>query len=130
MIKYHPDKCCSKMSPRFLKDRVIAYKKGSVYLAVSLEFDLLAEGKTIREALDRLHDAVLGYLKICCSDSEPDEEIYRKAPKKYQNLYDLFIDLDAKKRKREVEKKREDRLRRQEIYTSQLTYPTTFLCHA
>ncbi|MCK5472258.1 hypothetical protein KAI54_03670 [Candidatus Gracilibacteria bacterium] len=118
------------MSPRFLRDRVIAYKKGDIYLAVSLEFDLLAEGKTIKEALDRLHDAVLGYLKICCSDNELDEEIYRKAPKKYQNLYDLFIEIDAKKRKKDAEKKKEDQLRRREIYTSQSTYPTTLLCHA
>lgn len=71
------------MQPRIFKDRVIAYKKGAKYLAVSLEFDLLAEGKNIKEALDRLYDATTGYLKMCCYDNEPDSEIYRKAPKKY-----------------------------------------------
>ena len=118
------------MSSGFLKDRVVAYKKGDAYLAVSLEFDLLAQGKTIKEALDRLHDAVLGYLETCCMDNESDEEIYRKAPKKYQSLYDLFVELDSKKRKKETEKKKEEQLRKQEIQTSQLTYPTPFFCHA
>lgn len=75
------------MLERFFKDRIIAYKKNTTYLAVSLEFDLMAEGKSIRQALERLYDATSGYLQMCCEDNETDEEIYRKAPKKYQNMY-------------------------------------------
>lgn len=34
--------------PRIFKDRVIAYKRGNNYLAVSLDFDLLAEGNSAK----------------------------------------------------------------------------------
>jgi hypothetical protein len=66
--------------------RQIAYKKGSKFLAVCLDFDLIAEGKTMGEAIDRLRDAILGYLVMSIKDNEKDEEIYRKAPKKYFDL--------------------------------------------
>ena len=111
------------MSLRFFRDRVIAYKKGEIYLAVSLEFDLLAEGGSIEEALKRLYDATIGYINTCCSDGEVDREIYRKAPKKYQTMYELFVELNKKERKKEEEKKTEEKLIKQEIQTSQRTYP-------
>lgn len=118
------------MPIRFFKDRVIAYKKGNIYLAVSLEFDLLSEGKTIKETLDRLYDATFGYLKNCCLENEPDEEVYRKASKKYQKLYELFVELDGKKRKRKDEKGEEEKLIKKEIQTAQRTYSSQSLCHA
>lgn len=110
------------MASRIFKDRIIAYKKGKKYLAVSLEFDLLAEGKTIIQALERLHEATSGYLEMCCQENESDSEIYRKAPKKYQNIYDLFVDLSEKKRKKEEEKRKEKELRVKETSSTQLTY--------
>ncbi|MFA5855318.1 MAG: hypothetical protein WC846_03490 [Candidatus Gracilibacteria bacterium] len=118
------------MPLRFFKDRIIAYKNGDSYLAVSLEFDLLASGDSIKEALDRLYDATTGYLKTCCLESESDREIYRKAPKKYQDLYELFVDLGEKKRMKEGEKKQEEKLLRQETHTAQFTFSSEQLCYA
>jgi hypothetical protein len=118
------------MPKRIFKDRIIAYKKGKKYLAISLEFDLLAEGNSIMQAFERLHDATVGYLKMCCEDNEPDSEIYRKAQKKYQDIYNLFVELSEKKRKREDEKKKEKALRAKEISSIQRTYDSQSLCHA
>lgn len=118
------------MQARIFRDRIIAYKKDDQYLAVSLNFDLLAEGKTIKEALDRLHDSTEGYLRMCCMDNEPDEEIYREAPKKYQNLYELFVELSTKKRKKEAEKRKERSLREKETYSAMSTFNSKSLCHA
>ncbi len=118
------------MTSRFFKDRVIAYKKGASYLAVSLEFDLLAEGDSIKEALDRLHDATAGYLKTSCLENEPDNEIYREAPKKYQNLYKLFVELREKKRMKAEERKKEQRLLKNETQTAQRTYSSKSFCYA
>jgi hypothetical protein len=118
------------MQARIFKDRILAYKKDDKYLAVSLNFDLLAEGKNIKQALDRLYDATEGYLKMCCMDNEPDEEVYRDAPKKYQDLYDLFVELSTKKRKKEEEKKQEMKLRKKETYSAMSTYNSNTLCHA
>jgi len=118
------------MPLRFFKDRVIAYKKRGSYLAVSLEFDLLANGSSIKEVLDRLYDATTGYLKTSCMENEPDNEIYRPAPRKYQDLYKLFVDLSEKKRKREDEKKEEKRLLKKETQTAQPTYSSQSLSYA
>src|SRR4030042_6241728 len=118
------------MTSRIFRDRIIAYKKGNKYLAVSLEFDLLAEGDSLIQSLERLLDATSGYLKMCCEENEPDTEIYRKAEKKYQDLYELFVELTEKKSKKEAEKKKEKELREKGIFSSQLTYNTKELCNA
>ncbi len=118
------------MPTRFFKDRIIAYKKGEKYLAVSLEFDLMADGKTIKQSLDRLHDATSGYLQVCCEDNETDEEIYRQAPKKYQDLYKLFVELTENKKKDENEKKKERAFLKKETQTAQYTYSSRNLTHA
>lgn len=88
------------MKQRIFHAREIVYKKGDRFLAISLDFDLMAEGFTMGEALDRLHDATIGYLSMCYKEKESDKEIYRKAPKKYFDMYELFKELDAKKKKR------------------------------
>lgn len=85
----------SHMKQRIFKVREIAYKKDSKFLAVSLDLDLMAEGVTMGQAIDRLREATVGYLNMCCKDEEPDSEIYRKAPKKYFDLYELFKELNA-----------------------------------
>lgn len=118
------------MRSRMFKDRIIAYKKGDLYLAVSLEFDLLAEGNSIMQAVKRLRDATIGYLEMCCKDNESDSEIYRKAPKKYQDVYDLFIELSKKGAKGNDQKKKEKKLMEKETSSLQFTYNTDRLCHA
>lgn len=118
------------MPSRIFRDRIIAYKKGNKYLAVSLEFDLLAEGDSLLQSFKRLHDATSGYLKMCCEEKEPDSEIYRKAEKKYQDLYELFVELSEKKSRKETEKKKGKELSEKGIFSSQLTYNTKELCNA
>ena len=86
------------MKNRIFKVREIAYKKDMKFLAVSLDLDLMAEGKTMGQAIDRLREATIGYLTMCCKDNESDKEIYRKAAKKYFDMYDLFKELDEKKK--------------------------------
>lgn len=87
------------MKDRVFAVREIAYRKDSGFLAVSLDLDLIAEGHTMGQAIDRLHEATIGYLSVCFKDKESDKEIYRKAPKKYFDLYDLFKELDDKRGK-------------------------------
>ncbi|MBD3330265.1 hypothetical protein GF354_01910 [Candidatus Peregrinibacteria bacterium] len=118
------------MKARTFVDKVIAYKKEKIYIAVSLEFDLIAEGKSIMQALERLHDATSGYLEMCCKDNETDEEIYRKAPKKFQDMYDLFVELSEKKRKRDDEKLKEKKFREKETLSQNITYNSNNLCNA
>lgn len=90
------------MKKRIFHAREIVYKKGGRFLAISLDFDLMAEGFTMGEALDRLHDATLGYLSMCLKENENNKEIYRKAPKKYFDMYELFKELDERKQKGKI----------------------------
>ncbi|MFA5829050.1 MAG: hypothetical protein WC843_00935 [Candidatus Gracilibacteria bacterium] len=91
------------MKHRIFTVREIAYKKDSKFLAVSLDLDLMAEGKTMGQAIDRLREATIGYLSMCCKDNESDKEIYRKAPKKYFDLYELFKELNEKSTSKTIE---------------------------
>ena len=81
------------MKPRTFHTRVIAYKKGDIYLGVALDFDLLVQGDSLNEALVELKNGITSYLMSCMKDNEADEKIYRTAPKKYLRLHDLFLDL-------------------------------------
>ncbi len=107
------------MKQRIFKVREIAFKKNSKFLAVSLDLDLMAEGNTMGQAIDRLREATVGYLSMCCKDNESDKEIYRKAPKKYFDLYELFKELDEKKKTKNVEN-----------FIGKNTYNSSNLAHA
>ena len=67
-------------------------KDGSFY-AVSMSFGLFAEGETAEEALKRLSEATIGYLKMCLEGNEKDKDIYRGVPKEYNKMYDLFLSM-------------------------------------
>lgn len=72
---------------RTFKDRIITYEKAKIHIAVSLDFDLIAEGDNINTAMSRLDESTSGYLEMCCKDNEPDAKIYRKAPQEYQDKW-------------------------------------------
>lgn len=91
------------MSHRVFTVREIAYKKDPKFLAVSLDLDLMAEGKTMGQAIDRLREATVGYLTMCCKDNESNKKIYRRAPKKYFDLYALFKELNENSKTKPVE---------------------------
>lgn len=110
------------MKVRLFKDKIIAYKKGEKYIAVSLEFDLIAEGKDIMSALSRLRDSTEGYLEMCCKENEPDSEIYRKAPTKYQKIYDLFVDISKNEHNVSSSKRQEKALLTKEVQSANFTY--------
>ncbi|MBI5753972.1 hypothetical protein HZA40_02400 [Candidatus Peregrinibacteria bacterium] len=82
---------------RIFTSKIICYKKDQLFLAVALNFDLISEGSSMPEALTRLDNNVKSYLVMCLEDNETDEQIYRKAPKKYFDMYELFRELDEKR---------------------------------
>ena len=110
----------NSMRVRTFTAREMVYPKGSKYLAVSLDFDLFAEGSTLGEAMDRLKEASIGYIRVSCKDNEADKEIYRLAPKKYFDIYELLKELDEKKKKEKV----------REGFIGKATYDSLALAHA
>jgi hypothetical protein len=88
---------------KIFQTRVVIYKKDNLYLGVALDFDLLVQGKSPSQTMARLDDCIGSYLKMCLKDNESDEEIYRKASKKYFDVYNLFLDLQKQKVKSKKE---------------------------
>ena len=104
------------MPVRYFSDRIVVYKEGDTFIAVSLNFDLIAEADRFQLALKRLEDAIKGYLLVCVEDKEPDEKIYRSAPKKYQEKFSLSAELPkimTSKKRNVLEKKQKDLLKQQ-----------------
>ncbi|HBB02460.1 MAG: hypothetical protein US89_C0012G0037 [Candidatus Peregrinibacteria bacterium GW2011_GWF2_38_29] len=81
---------------RIFTTKVICYKKNDKFIAVALDFDLLDEGDCMVKALSNLHENIISYLKMCVKEHESDKNIYRKAPKKYYDICDLFVELQKK----------------------------------
>lgn len=62
--------------------------KEDYFLAVCIDLNLVAQGKTSKEALDSLKDAILGYLEeINESPNFYKETIPRKSPKSFYVEY-------------------------------------------
>lgn len=93
------------MTEHSFRAREICYQEGEDFHAISLDFDLFAEGKTREEAMQRLRDATMGYLLLCIQDNELDEEIYRTAPKKYHDMFQYYLEEAKTPRKSEKKKK-------------------------
>jgi len=86
---------------RTFQTKALAYKKDNLFLGVALDFDLVVQGKSLGEAIDRLEDCIKSYLTMCVEDNEPDNKVYRKAPKKYFDVYELILDLQKSKIKKD-----------------------------
>lgn len=63
--------------------RTIIFKKGKVFEAVCLDFDLIEEAKTLVEAKNQIKEAVVGYVQNVCKNNLSDELLNRHADKKY-----------------------------------------------
>lgn len=113
------------MPRKFFIDRIISFKDNDVYVAVSLEFDIVAEGDNTDQAIERLRDATLGYLEVCVEDKEPDEMIYRLAPEEYQKMwkemYEIFGPVPSESTRGSI-KRRETKMQKKEVHTRTETY--------
>jgi hypothetical protein len=95
------------MQRKKFTSQLVAYKKGNVFIAVALDFDLFVEGSSLGNALNMLDESIRGYLIMCIEDGESDDQIYRKAPQKYFDIRSLIIDEAKKVRKTATNKVKE-----------------------
>lgn len=93
------------MPQRSFHAREICFREEDDFYAVSLDFDLFAEGKTKEEAMQRLREATMGYLLMCVQENEPDTEVYRPAPKKYLDMFYYYLE-EAKSRESHQNKRK------------------------
>lgn len=74
----------------------IIYQEDNHYVGACLEFDLEVEGKTIKEAEERLDEYTRSWLENVNKNNLSDELLNRPAPKKYWEIY-LKINNEQKK---------------------------------
>lgn len=113
------------MGQRIFKDRIVSFKEKGIYIAVSLNFYIVAEADDLDTAIERLKDATLGYLEVCLEDNESDELIYRPAPEEYQ---DMWVDVHEinkfvpPKTQKGILKKKETNILKKEVRTRTEVY--------
>ncbi|RJQ22061.1 type II toxin-antitoxin system HicB family antitoxin [Candidatus Woesearchaeota archaeon] len=76
---------------KFLKLTCIVSKDGSEYIALCPELDVASEGKTPKEALRNLREAVEGHVQVAQEEGILDELLARRKAK----VTELTIPLSA-----------------------------------
>ncbi len=66
----------------------VGFKEKDKFVAVCLEFDLVAEAKTLQEAKDRIEDLSNAWLHNVIANKLPEELVNKTAPKKYWEIYE------------------------------------------
>lgn len=71
-------------------------EKLDYYIGVCLEFDLIEEGTSAQEVMRQIKEASVGYLKTVTENNLSDDLLNKKAPKKYWEKYQEFLELKKK----------------------------------
>jgi predicted RNase H-like HicB family nuclease len=74
------------MKPLRVPLRVVFYKDGQDWIAHCLEFDLMGDGPTRREALDRMVDAISIQAQASIENNNP-ENLFKPADAKYFMMF-------------------------------------------
>lgn len=74
-------------------------EKPNYYIGVNLDFDLIQEGKTALETMERIKEVSLGYLETIMKKNLSNELLNRPAPKEYWEKYRIFLRKRAEAKK-------------------------------
>ena len=89
-------------------------ERPNYYIGVCAEFDLIQEGKTIPETMERIKEASINYLKTVIKFNMSDDLLNREAPKEHWRKFKLF-----QKKKVDEEKRKYWEKRLQELFYDQ-----------
>jgi hypothetical protein len=71
--------------------RIFIFPAGGKFTAVCLDLDIIEEADTKGEALEQIKEAVSGYMVNAVKNGLDDGILNRPAPKKYWDLYKLYL---------------------------------------
>jgi len=74
-------------------------EKLNYYIGVNLDFDLIQEGKTAPETMEKIKDVSLGYLETVIKNNLSDNLLNRPAPKEYLEKYRTLLKKRAEAKK-------------------------------
>lgn len=69
---------------------LIALKDGKKFAGVCLEFDLITEGESINDAMEKITEYAEAWLENARKHRIPEEVLNRPAPKKYWDMFKLI----------------------------------------
>ncbi len=109
------------------------YKSGSVtfllipeknkYLGVCLEFDLVVQADTLKEAKEQIEDYAELWHINAVKHKLPEELLNKPAPKKYWDIYAKLVDQDLKRIKAEKQTSENVSIEPQQVVSCQSPYP-------
>jgi len=94
-------------------------EKPNYFIGVCLEFDLIQEGRTAQETMERIKEASFGYLETVIKKNLSDDLLNRPAPKEYWKKFKAYLEY----LKRKYDERR--RLMWQEFLQQQIYTPHT-----
>ncbi|MFQ6049979.1 MAG: hypothetical protein ACE5J0_03025 [Candidatus Paceibacterales bacterium] len=74
-------------------------EKPNYYIGVNLDFDLIQEGKTAPETMERIKEASLGYLETVIKKNLSNNLLNRPAPEEYWKKYRTLLRKRAEAKK-------------------------------
>ncbi len=78
--------------------RTIIFKKGKLYKAVCLDFDIIEESESREEVELMIKEAIVGYIKNICLNKLDDQLLNRHADDRYWQMYFKYLKtIDAQK---------------------------------
>ncbi len=80
----------------------VALPEKNKYLGVCLQFDLIIEADTLKEAQEHIVDLSRGWLENAIKNKLSEEVLNRPAPKKYWKLYEKLKEAEELLRKKQT----------------------------
>ena len=74
-------------------------EKPNYYIGVNLDFDLIQEGRTAPEVMEKIKKTSLGYLETIIKKGLSDDLLNRPAPKEYWGKYRMLLRKRAEVKK-------------------------------
>ena len=109
------------------KFTLFVYKeKPNYYIGVCLEFDLLAEGSSLEEAMQRIDKICWNYLQIVIENNWSDELLNKSAPKEYWEKFIKFLKIKMMERMEERERRERQRQYWENYIKEQIYNPNIF----
>ena len=80
---------------KFVIARILIIPQKNKFEAVCLDFDLIEEARTLREAKKLIEAAVRGYVVNICKNGLDDSLLNRPAAKKYWKMFEQYQRLSS-----------------------------------
>lgn len=105
--------------------RIIIFPCKEGFRAVCLDFDLIEDGETRKEAENNIKESVIGYIKTVNKCNLDNQLLNRPANKRYWKIYESYLDM----MKDNMKKPASNNLKRSSLFTFPISNNSECLAH-